>query len=119
MTNILGEEADIGQCEFCGKEAELDTGVICEGCSGFCCRQICFRNHKCSDNVLVTREGHVVHLGDELVYPSHSDVFTVIEMQGTWVKGGYARGRRHREQHEMPVITRLMIHIERSRNGTD
>ena len=107
MAEILGEEAEIGQCEFCGKEAELDTGTICEGCGGFFERQICFRNHV-NCNVLVTRDGQLVHIGDELSYPSHGDVFTVIEMQGTWAKGGYARGRRHRGEHEMPIITRLM-----------
>lgn len=112
MAEILGEEADIGQCEFCGKEAELNTGIICQGCQGWFCRNICFRNHR-DCNVLVTKDGQLVHIGDELSYPSHSDVFTVIEMQGTWVKGGYARGLRARGQHEMPIITRLMNHISK------
>ena len=107
---ILGEEADVAQCEFCGKQDDIDTGILCEGCASWFCRQICFRNHP-DCNVLTTREGHVVHLGDELGYPSHKDVFTVVEMQGTWAKGGYARGRRHRGNEEMPIITRLMQHV--------
>lgn len=110
MEEILGEEADIAQCEFCGKQAELVKGVVCEGCGGFFDRQICFRNHQ-GCNVLTTREGRIVKLGDLLGYPNHHDLFTVIEMQGTWVKGGHARGRRHRGNEEMPIITRLMQHI--------
>ena len=110
MSEILGDEAAIAQCEFCGTEDSIDVGVICEGCNAYFCRQICFRNHQGCE-VLTTLEGRIVHLGDLLGYPSHKDVFTVVEMQGTWVKGGYARGRRHRGEIEMPIITRLMQHI--------
>lgn len=113
MAEILGEEADIALCENCGKSIDIDSNATCDACSGVFCSRICWPTHFCG--VLTDRYGHIVHMGDELQYPSHHDVFTVIEMAGTWVKGGYARARRHRGNHEMPIIPRLMFIIERNR----
>lgn len=106
MNDILGDEASIALCESCGKSINIDSNAECEACTGVFCRKICWPNHNCG--TLTDKAGRVVHLGDVLSYPEHRDVFTVIEMQGTWVKGGYAKGRRHRGSHEMPIIPRLM-----------
>lgn len=103
---VLGDEASIALCENCYKSIDIDSNAVCEACSAVFCRKSCWPNHNCG--TLTDKVGRVVHLGDVLSYPDHGDVFTVIEMQGTWVKGGYARGRRHRGNHEMPIIPRLM-----------
>lgn len=112
---ILGDEAERAVCENCGISMDRDDGIECEGCGAFFGRHGrgragCWTNHKCGK--LVTKTGFLVKDGDVLVYPESRDEFTVIKMEGTWVKGGYARALRKRGQHEMPIIPRLMIHKE-------
>lgn len=113
--NTLGDEADYALCETCHVSVLVDSGVTCEGCGNFYAdhgrgRNNCWKNHNCGK--LVTSRGYLVKEGDVLVYPSHSDEFTVMKMEGTWVKGGHARGLRKRGLHEMPILPRLMYHKE-------
>lgn len=115
MLAVLGEEADYALCENCHVSVPVDNGVVCENCHLFFARHGkgragCWSNHNCG--ALVTSTGRLVHEGDILVYPSHADEFTVMKMEGTWVKGGHARGMRKRGSHEMPIIPRLMFHKE-------
>lgn len=114
---ILGEEAEYALCETCQVSVPVDSGVMCEGCHEFLAdhgkgRNNCWKNHNCGK--LVTSVGRVVKEGDTLVYPSHADEFTVLYTEGTWVRGGHARGKRKRGAHEMPIIPRLMYHKEAS-----
>lgn len=110
---ILGDEADYALCENCHVSVPVDEGVTCEGCGVFYAnhgrgRNNCWKSHNCGK--LITSAGYLVKVGDILVYPSHADEFEVIEMAGTWVKGGHARGLRKRGNYEMPIIPRLMYH---------
>lgn len=116
-SDVFGEEAENARCETCNLDMLRDGGTECEGCGGFFGRHgkgrnNCWRNHNCGK--LITLNGFLVKEGDILVYPSHSDEFTVLKTEGTWIKGGHARGLRHRGRHEMPIIPRLMSHKEAS-----
>lgn len=115
---IIGDEAELARCENCQIDMLRDRGVECSGCGGFFGkhgkgRNGCWTNHNCGK--LVTAAGALVKMGDILVYPSHADEFLVIRMEGTWAKGGHARGLRRRGDHEMPIIPRLMYHKETSK----
>lgn len=107
--DILSEEADIGECEYCGKIAELNTGIICEGCSAFLDRRMCLRNHNCG--ILTDRNGLLIKLGDQLKYPENVNIFTVIEMLSSFVRVGACMVERRRDKERLPAIPRLMEHI--------
>lgn len=106
---ILGEEADIGQCEFCGKTGYIDAGIVCEGCSGYFEHRRCLRQHKCDR--LFDRDGKLVHVGDQLKYPENVNIFTVVEILPSFVRVAACMAERRRDKERLPIIPRLMEHV--------
>lgn len=83
------------RCKVC--EAVLDMEpdgnvVVCAGCGYSTHRRTCWEHHWCGQ--LTDRNGYLVTLGTILRYYSSERTYQVVEILGTFTRGGTCYGRR-------------------------